>query len=152
MNNSNKVSPEILSSAAKLKASLGVRYWEDGDVNGKADDERHPTIPLRQGAYWNIEIDLETGVIVDWPEGVTASVHYKVCDAGVYTLLDKDGTEIARIDGYVPSILYPEGNGYGDYVIMEIDGTGQIKSWKNDLSYFSNRDDWVAEAPSASPA
>ena len=48
---------------------------------------------------------------------------------------------IASIDGYVPSIMCPEGEGYGDYVIMEIDGDGRIANWKVDLSEFEKSED-----------
>ena len=118
-----------------LKAECGVRYWEDGEVNG-VQDEEGVLIPLRQGDVWRIFVNLDTGVIDDWPEGVTAKVHYKVCDAGVYSLIDADGKERAKRDGYVPSMLSPGRDCYGDYVIMEIDGTGKIGNWSADLSYF----------------
>ena len=120
-----------------LKAECGVRYWEDGEVNG-VQDEEGVLIPLRQGDVWRIFVNLDTGVIDDWPEGVTAKVHYKVCDAGVYSLIDADGKEWAKREWYVPPMLSPGGAGYGDYVIMEIDGTGKIDNWSADLSYFED--------------
>ena len=122
-----------------LKAECGVRYWEDGEVNG-VQDEEGVLIPLRQGDVWRIFVNLDTGVIDDWPEGVTAKVHYKVCDAGVYSLIDADGKERAKREGYVPPMLSPGGAGYGDYVIMKIDGTGKIDNWSADLSYFEDDD------------
>lgn len=129
---------KLLLKARTLRANMGVRYWEDGDVNGVADTNESPTIPMRQGDAWVIDIDLATGLIKNWPEGVIASVHYKVCDEGRYTLLDIDDEEIVTIAGYVPSILSPRRSGYGDYVIMEIDGNGQIQDWESDLSYFAD--------------
>lgn len=123
-----------------LKAECGVRYWEDGEVNG-VQDEEGVLIPLRQGDVWRIFVNLDTGVIDDWPEGVTAKVHYKVCDAGVYSLIDADGKERAKREWYVPPMLSPGGAGYGDYVIMKIDGTGKIDNWSADLSYFEDDDE-----------
>ena len=38
------------------------------------------------------------------------------------------------IDGYVPGIMCPEGDGFGDYVIMEIASDGTIAKWQVDLS------------------
>lgn len=35
--------------------------------------------------------------------------------------------------GYVPDFLCPNGEGYGDYMIMEIDGGGFISHWKKEL-------------------
>ncbi|WLS01699.1 hypothetical protein [Shinella oryzae] len=119
-----------------LKADCGVRYWEDGTVNGVDDDDDNPAMPFASKDGWRVLIDIEAGVIIDWPKGTTADVHYKVCDAGVYSLLDADRKEVKQIDGYVPSIMCPEGNGYGDYVIMKIDGDGKIANFVPDLSDF----------------
>jgi hypothetical protein len=119
-----------------LQADCGVRYWEDGTVNGVVDDDDNPAMPFASKDSWKILIDIEAGVIIDWPKGTTADVHYKVCDDGVYSLLDADRKEVKQIDGYVPSIMCPEGNGYGDYVIMKIDGDGKIANFVPDLSDF----------------
>lgn len=119
-----------------LKADCGVRYWEDGKVNGVDDDDDNPAMPFASKDGWKILIDIEAGAILDWPKGTAADVHYKVCDAGVYSLLDADRKEVKQIDGYVPSIMCPEGNGYGDYVIMKIDGDGRIANFVPDLSDF----------------
>lgn len=124
-----------------LKADCGVRYWEDAEVNGVEDDENKPSMPFASKDSWCPIIDIEAGAIVDWPKGVTAETHYKVCDAGVYTLLDADRNEVKQIDGYVPSIMCPEGGGYGDYVIMKIDGDGKIANWRIDLSDFEGNDE-----------
>lgn len=119
-----------------LQVEAGVRYWEDATVDGVADDDGS-LIPCRSGGLWSPLIDLETGTIKDWPEGKTASVHYKVCDSGRYILLNADGIEVSAIDGYVPKIMCPGDNGYGDYIIMSIDGGGKIAKWRPDLSAFS---------------
>ena len=119
-----------------LRAQMGVRYWEDAKVNGQDEHGDSPKIPLRHGDTWDITVDLTTGKIANWPEGVTADTHYKVCDAGVYRALREDRTVVAEKADYVPSMLSPGGDGYGDYVIMKIDGSGQIENWSADLSYF----------------
>lgn len=118
-----------------LKAECGVRYWEDGEVNG-VEDTDGTLIPLRVGDAWCPVIDLTTGVVEGWPEGIDADVHYKVCDAGVYQLLDADKNVVISIDGYVPTIMAPGGSGYGDYVIMTIGTDGKIVGWKVDLDEF----------------
>ena len=82
------------------------------------------------GGNWRPTIDIETGRIEGWPQGTTASIHYKCCDDGDYELLDADRNVVKAIEGYVPSIMCPEGNGYGDYVIMEIAADGAIANWK----------------------
>lgn len=120
-----------------LVANMGVRYWEDGVVNGEVDDEDNPKMPFSGHGKWLISINLETGAIDGWPQGVTAETHYKVCDDGVYTLMNR--TEVVvRKDGYVPDMLAPMGEGYGDYVILSIGADGVIAGWKADLSYFGD--------------
>lgn len=116
----------------KIRCMMGVRYWEDAYVNDVEDSEGDK-IPLRKGYTWDITIDLESGTIENWTKGVTASVDYKVCDAGVYQLIDYDGNVVAERDHYVPNFLAPKGGGYGDYVIMNINENGYIENWKVDL-------------------
>jgi hypothetical protein len=131
-----------------LRARCGVRYWEDGTVNGEKDSDGS-RIPCRDpkpndrlgGGDWLPLIELETGKIVGWPEGTTADIHYKVCDDGEYMLLSEDcKTVVKKIDGYVPGIMCPEGDGDGDYVIMKIGPNGSIANWKVDLSEFESED------------
>ena len=126
--------------ATLLKVEAGVRYWEDGLVNGVTDEDGD-LVPCRQESVWCPTIELDTGIIRDWPEGVEADVHYKVCDDGAYSLIGEDGEVLKRIDGYVPGMLSPGGDGYGDYIIMSIDGAGRIEGWCADLDDFeSDRD------------
>jgi len=121
-----------------LRVSAGVRYWEDGSVNGEADDDDNPKMPFATDNYWSPVIDLEAGKIIDWPDGVTASVHYKVCDDGTYALLDADKNVVVMHDGYVPAMLCPKDRGYGDYIIMDIGPDGLIDSWKVDFDKFES--------------
>lgn len=130
------VKRDVKLDVAYVQAECGVRYWEDATVNGVEDDNDDPKIPFVQGSTWQPLIELETGKIVGWPEGTTASVHYKVCDDGRYWLLDADKKPVKKIDGYVPSFMAPEGDGYGDYVIMKIGPDGKISNWKADLREF----------------
>jgi hypothetical protein len=123
-----------------LKALCGVRYWEDAIVNGKEDEDGN-MIPCRVGDCWSPLIDIESGKILNWKEGTLADIHYKVCDAGVYTLLDDNKDEIKESDGYVPDCMCPEGNGYGDYVIMKVDKDGKIANWSFSLDGFEEEND-----------
>lgn len=118
-----------------LQVEAGVRYWEDAMVNG-IEDEDGSRIPCRSGDCWAPLIDLDTGKIEAWPSGTTASLHFKVCDAGVYSLLDANKNEVVKIDGYVPKIMCPGGDGYGDYIIMDVGSNGKIAKWRIDLSEF----------------
>lgn len=121
---------------AFLLVEAGVRYWEDGTVNGEPDTEDGDRMPFNVLGTWRPLIGLATGKIEGWPDGTTASVHYKVCDDGVYTLLNAQREEVAKISGYVPKIMCPTDSGYGDYIIMDIGPDGAIKGWKCDLSAF----------------
>lgn len=118
-----------------LRASCGVRYWEDAKVDG-VSDEAGDLVPCRDGDCWAPLIDLKAGVIVNWTQGKTADIHFEVCDAGAYSLLDTEKNLIKTIDGYVPTIMCPEGNGYGDYVIMKVDADGRIANWRPTLEEF----------------
>ena len=116
-----------------LKVDAGVRYWDDATINGIVDTNGD-LIPLRVGDRWVIVIDVETGIIKNWPTGTVADVHYKVCDDGIYHLIDENWNTIIIKEGYVPKILDLYRDSYGDYIIMKIDSTGMIKEWKNDSS------------------
>lgn len=114
-----------------LHVDAGVRYWEDAEVNGQEDADG-TLIPCREGDSWRPVIDVDTGRVLNWRQGTTADIHYKVCDAGTYTLKDQDGNVISSRDGYVPKTMCPNGKGYGDYIIMTIDGNGVIDGWDFD--------------------
>lgn len=120
---------EKINDATHIIVEAGVRYWEDAYVND-VEDTDGTLIPGRDGDVWRAKIDLDTGKIEGWPDGTTASIHYKVCDAGQYWLLDATGAKIGYRDGYVPNDFLCHGyNGYGDYIIMTIGPDGQIADY-----------------------
>lgn len=133
-----KVKTLIEVDVKYIKAEAGVRYWEDAKVNG-VDDVEGTLIPFRHGDTWDIVIDLETGTIIGWPKGIDADTCYKVCDDGVYTLLNEQKEPVVKIEGYVPDIMCPEGGGYGDYIEMKIDSDGKIANWKVTLDEFERK-------------
>ena len=141
---------EIEKEAKYFTVNAGVRYWEDGEVNGIDDisyDEQQagvvPRMPFAKldgkmtniapcGEYrWIFDIDIDEGNIVGWPKGVSASVHYKVCDDGSYGLKDAEGNVIVEKDMYVPDILCLGKDGWGDYIILDINEDGHIIDWEN---------------------
>lgn len=128
-----------MTQATHILAHAGVRYWEDAEVNGLVDEDG-TLIPGRVGDEWRVKIELATGKVVDWPQGTSADIHYKVCDDGEYWLLDADGNKLARKEGYVPGDFMCHGdNGYGDYIIMVIDADGQIVGYSQPEIV---RDEW----------
>lgn len=123
-----------------------VRFWEDGEVNGVRDDPDSPKMPFAEkslvrndnpwrkelvdGYKWKPKIDIDRGVILNWPSDVEARIHYKVCDECHYSLINDKGNIVYENESYVPSVLcIGERNG-GDYIIMNINKLGEIESWE----------------------
>ena len=125
----------------QLSVSIEDHYWEDAEVNG-VEDTDGTLIPCRNGDKWEVDIDVDTGKILNWEQGKEAKIHYKVRDGGSYSLFDSNGTKRLRLDGcYVPDILAIDGSGYGDYIIITIDKDGFIKNWEPDLKCFEDKED-----------
>lgn len=114
-----------------IEVSAEVRYWEDATVNG-AEDNDGSLIPFRSGDLWRPIIRLNDGTVMDWPAGIEANIHYKVCDAGEYWLLDADRQRVGKWAGfYVPNKFLCHGdNGYGDYIILQVGPDGRIQNWR----------------------
>ncbi len=109
--------------------SANVRYWEDSEVNG-VEDTNGDLIPCRDGENWCPQIDIDSGLILNWKQGVSAEIHYKVCDGCSFIIMDNDGRPVyAQDNDYVPSFLSPKEDGYGDYIIMDITSEGYIRNW-----------------------
>lgn len=130
-----------------LKVRAGVRYPEDSEfievendhkVNYISDDAENPKMPFMEVEndkyghkkfYWTPIIDLENGVIINWPKGVKVHVFYKVCDDFECTVYDEYDNEVLHYEGYVPDFMAIEEEGYGDYIDMIIDENGCIQDW-----------------------
>lgn len=128
-----------------LIVDAGVRYFEDATINGDEDIDGTLT-PFAIDGRWQPVLDLEKGVIVGWPDGLVADIHFKVCDDGSYWL-SRDGIEKDLKWGgyYVPNDYLCHGdNGYGDYIIMKINKDGAIENYQHmvvDVKQFSSGDD-----------
>ncbi|RVT96417.1 hypothetical protein EOD42_13880 [Rhodovarius crocodyli] len=130
-----------------IDVEAGVRYWEDATVNGVADEDG-TLIPGRVGEHWKVRIRLADGVVEDWPAGTTADIHYKVCDEGQYWLSDASRQRQMKWAGYyVPNdFLCHGGRGYGDYIILEIDGAGVIQGYQQPTI---DDEEWQVVEPAA---
>jgi hypothetical protein len=118
-----------------LLVKAGVRYWEDSKINGEYAKEDGNIVPCKIGNYWRPMIDVEKGLIVNWEIGKTADIHFKVCDEFAAKLVNPNGEVILSVeDAYVPKCLCPKEDGYGDYIIMDIDENGYIQNWKFGIS------------------
>ena len=130
-----------------LKVRAGVRYPEDSEfievendrkINYISDDEENPKMPFMEvendkyghkSFYWQPTIDLENGIIINWPKGVKVHVFYKVCDDFECTVYDEYDNEVLHYEGYVPDFMAIKEEGYGDYIDMIIDENGCIQDW-----------------------
>lgn len=121
-----------------IKVSAKVRCWDDAEVNGETDVTGEG-VPFKNGELWSPVIDIDEGIVVDWPQGTKASFHFKICDSGSYYLLDEQMNELASIDNnYVPDGLCHGGTGYGDYIIFSVNEDGSILDYSNKFDI----DDW----------
>jgi hypothetical protein len=115
-------------NAKYIAVAAGVRYWEDATINGVQDVDGK--MPCRSSNSWCPVIDVETGKIDLWTTGVTANISYKVSDQCSFNLLDENFEILWEGEsGYVPKILSPAGQGYGDYIYMSINQEGFIEDW-----------------------
>lgn len=116
---------EALKLADKFSYGMIQDQWQEPDT--KSGEK----IPLKSGACWQLTIDAETGIIKDWTPGMRAEVHYKVCDQFSALFKDAEGKIVVEIeDEYVPDFMCPKEEGYGDYIIMKINGDGKIEDWE----------------------
>ena len=110
-----------------IHVEAGVRYAEDAKVDDHEESEETPKMPClskrEDGWLWNLDIDVNTGRILNWTQGVTAKTWYKVCDECRINAGNKTYYE------YVPDFLSPAERGYGDYMHMNIAQDGTIKNW-----------------------
>ena len=123
-----------------LAVTAGICYAKNVEINGVACEELQE-IPLHSGKYWQCVIDVDTGVIQDWPKGITAKFCSKVCDDGTYSIFDANKQVIKTYDGYVPECLAIDDSGYGDYIIITVDKNGKIKDWEPSFEEFQDDDD-----------
>jgi hypothetical protein len=102
-----------------VKVQVAVRYEEEDIPNN---------FPLRNGDMWNAKIDIDRGVVIDWPNGEKGNLEMKICDEGSYYLLDENDNVILKIEeDYVPNRLLP--GSYGDYLKLHINENGVITNW-----------------------
>ena len=115
---------------------------DDWDTSTVTDNDGNPQgTPFVSGGMWHPTIRIEDGYVMNWPTGLIASFFYKVCDRGSYYLLDANKNRLASIENdYVPSDFLCHGdNGYGDYIIFNVDEYGFIVNYKKP---YIDEDDW----------
>lgn len=130
-----KVKKWVSVNIEKIIIDIQIRYVGDSD-----DDDVPTDFPLLNGSQWKATVMVDSGQILEWPSGQERQMYCKVCDAGIYTLLDDAGEVVAVKDGYVPNDIVP--GDYGDYVSLKINGDGVITNWPKhpDVSEFFDED------------
>lgn len=149
-----EITKKVKVNIKYLIADLGVRYFEDCQINGAmSDDNINPQVPCvitNNGDYgfvskrWRIKIDIDEGRILNWNGKTEAVTYYKVCDDGHYEVYDSDNNLINVFNGYVPDILGQDDKSFGDYVCLTINKDGYIKNWtvtKEQLEYLVTKKD-----------
>jgi len=85
-------------------------------------------MPLLVGGAWKAMVDIDTGLIDNWPKGEERRLQAKVCDQGSYYLYDADSNVVGSIENdYIPNDLIP--GEYGDYIDLKINADGVITNW-----------------------
>ena len=128
-----------------LHVSAHITRCEDGEVDDVVDidtfqmDEGEKSImPCMSYNHetdeyrWEPIIDIATGQIINWEKGKTAVTNYKVVDECSLAYEDFYGTTTDYVEDYVPDLLCPDDNGYGDYMYMTINADGFIDNWDDE--------------------
>ena len=144
------VTKEVETKGWFLRAFLGdiAEWWyeEPFEFNGKEytsiDDleKDYPNLVGVQPPYYRLDpkegtktiklcIDLETGKVLNWPEGVNFDFNgYRLVDRGRYEICDENGEVQVGYTGYVPRFLEIDDSGYGDYIQFHIIGD-KVYGW-----------------------
>jgi len=135
-----------------LKVVANPRYLEDTYLNGKEDKEGEICIYDNDKQILDFVIDMVEGKILNWNNTQGAKIHYKIADEGKYYLIEYISQHMYSIkkeySSYyvVDELLAIDRNGYGDYMIMEVDKNGYIKNYpnyKNIKDFLENEEKWI---------
>lgn len=88
--------------------------------------------------YFRIVINIENGSICGWPnDNKCYHIFSKVCDEFYALIRDKNtGDIILNYEGYVPSFMAIEDEGYGDYIDFVVEN-GTIRNWSFTKEHFN---------------
>lgn len=135
-----------------VKCYLFPNWWEDSDVSKDGSEFEEGSLdnmPQSMLLDWTpqisdyenfkgqkcffMKINPDTGQIENWEKGYKMNIYWKVVDEGIYEYIDDNENIIKKFDtDYVPRYLAIEEEGYGDYVIMNVDENGFIQNWSTE--------------------
>lgn len=97
----------------------------------ECDDEFTPPMFNSEDKLLEYVIDLKERKVLNWDyEDGYLRMWGKVCDSGIYTLLDADNNPLWQIRGYVPNRLIPPfDKDFGDYIELSVEADGTIENW-----------------------
>ena len=131
-----KIVKEVEVEACLIDVDAHIRYPEDisfeQDGNWRDCNEDNPKCPCMDGHQWRPIININTGKIINWDAPIKCHVFAKVCDEFKCNIKGLNGEDLITYEGYVPSFMAIEDEGYGDYIDMIVEEDGTIKDW-----YFS---------------
>lgn len=110
----------VIDDEGQFVFKVGGRPAELENFYGRMRVKDETPLPGLAQGYWRPVIDIRTGKILNWTEGVRARIYYKVVDACKWVIRNANGKKQYSGRGYVPDTLAPDGNGYGDYISMNI--------------------------------
>lgn len=131
------IQEEIVVDFTILKLYAGVRSWHYTKVNNVNDTTNGDNIPCKEDKLWCPIIEIDTGKIVNWKQGTTASIYYKVNNRLRYEIMNRNGHIVAFSNkSFVSKTLCAGASGYEDDIIMNIDENGMIQDWEFEVSDF----------------
>ena len=117
--------------------------WDEDLCSFQSDfDLESDEIPYVSNGYWHGIIDLKEHRLcdskdMDWPYVLNA----KVCDGGVYFLLDESKKALCIYRGYVSDLPF-DNKSWGDYIHLVVRDGGHIEYWEGDFDL----DDFTKDA------
>ena len=128
----------MISIPYDLEGGLGQIAFDDGMGTELQYEEGFvPPMINRENQTLEVIVDMQERKAVDWDED-KGYIHMwaKLCDSGIYTLLDADRNPLCQIAGYVPNALVPPyERGFGDYLELTIEADGTLPDWKSELDF-----------------
>lgn len=123
--------PKRSSNIAFLVLDAFVTNWDGCLVNGAI--AAVGKVPLSSDLKWRLMIHPDTGGIVDWPKGVTASIRCRVHPSSSVTISDVANNAPLRwaAKGLPPGMFCAQvaGPDTGEHIVMDIDAKGFIANW-----------------------
>ena len=126
-----------MKAEIKVIKEVNIKYLKM--VISVDDDCKYPGT---KNGMLRLDIEIDTGKILNYPLTKSFNLFEKVDDRGSYYLYDEAFNEIFSIENnYVPNRLIP--GSFGDYVDLYIDEKGYVTNWEKspDISDFIKDED-----------